>query len=307
MRPAVLRDVHGEHRKGLGPDRKSHRRLEITEKEAFLRIVRYTPNDACGGGFHPGSRGPSPRLGPFHWGVIEGDWIVGLMAEPFGGISRGKGRYSLSDVRLLPPVSPGKIIAIGLNFEDHIKEMGSKAPPEPLIFLKAPSAVIGPGDAIALPPESARVDYEGELAVVVGRRCRRIDPSKAREAILGYTILNDVTARDLQKKDVQFSRAKSFDTFCPIGPWIETELDPSAVRITTVVNSRVKQDGHTSAMRFPPHQLMAFISSVMTLEPGDIIATGTPAGVGPLSAGDAVSVAVEGIGVLTNPVVREGQ
>jgi 2-keto-4-pentenoate hydratase/2-oxohepta-3-ene-1,7-dioic acid hydratase in catechol pathway len=192
-----------------------------------------------------------------------------------------------------------------MNYEGHIREMGHEMPAEPLIFLKAPSTVVGPGEHIVLPPESSRVDFEGELAVVIGKRFRRISRDQAKDHILGYTILNDVTARDLQRKDVQFSRGKSFDTFCPMGPWIETELDPGFVRITTVVNSEVRQDGQTSDMLFDPATLVEFISSVMTLMPGDVIATGTPAGVGPLSDGDEVSVAVEGIGVLTNTVVEE--
>lgn len=239
------------------------------------------------------------------WGLVEGEWIVGLDSPPFDGLVPGKAKYPLQEVRIAAPVQPGKIVAVGMNYEGHIREMGHEIPTEPLIFLKAPSTVIGPGEHIVLPPESSRVDFEGELAVVIGKRCRRIPRDKAEDHILGYTILNDVTARDLQRKDVQFSRSKSFDTFCPLGPWIETELDPGFVRITTVVNSEVRQDGQTSDMLFDPAILVEFISSVMTLMPGDVIATGTPAGVGPLSDGDEISVAVEGIGVLTNTVVEE--
>ncbi|MDF1536938.1 MAG: fumarylacetoacetate hydrolase family protein [bacterium] len=240
------------------------------------------------------------------WGLVEGEWVVCLDSPPFDGLPvPGKARYPLREVRIAAPVQPGKIVAVGMNYEGHIREMGHDIPSEPLIFLKAPSAVIAPEDRIVLPPESNRVDFEGELAVVIGRRCRRVHRDAADQYILGYTIINDVTARDLQRKDVQFSRGKSFDTFCPMGPWIETELDPGDVRITTVVNSEVRQDDQTSTMLFNPAILVEFITSVMTLMPGDVIATGTPEGVGALSEGDEVSVAVDGIGVLTNTVIKE--
>lgn len=237
-----------------------------------------------------------------HWGVIDDKWIHRLSHPPFEGIRRSQTRYPLSDVHLLPPVVPTKVVAVGYNYIGHIEEMGHERPEEPLIFLKAPSSIVGHGDAIFLPKESERIYYEGELAVVVGSRCRRIDPGEAHQVILGYTILNDVTARDLQRRDGQFARAKGFDTFCPMGPWVETELDPLRVRITTVVNSELRQEDNTSTMLFDAYCLVSHVSTVMTLEPGDVIATGTPAGVGPLADGDEVSVAVEGIGVLTNPV-----
>ena len=239
------------------------------------------------------------------WGLVEGEWVVCLDSPPFDGVTPGKARYPLREVKIVAPVQPGKIVAVGMNYEGHIREMGHEMPTDPLVFLKAPSAVIGTGDEIVLPPESELVHYEGELGVVIGRKCRRVAKDDAALCILGYTILNDVTARDLQRKDVQFSRGKSFDTFCPMGPWIETDLDPSDVRITTVLNSEVRQDGRTSDMLFDPATLVEFITSVMTLMPGDVIATGTPAGVGTLSPGDEISVAVEGVGVLTNTVVEE--
>ena len=200
--------------------------------------------------------------------------------------------HLIAGVHLLPPVAPSKIVAVGRNYADHAKELGNEAPPEPILFLKPPSALLPPNGAIVRPPQSQRVDYEGELAMVIGER----------GAVFGFTCANDVTARDLQKKDVQFTRAKSFDTFCPLGPCIETEVDPSDLRLTTRVNGAVRQDSRTSKMVFDCPFLVEFISSVMTLEPGDVILTGTPAGVGPLASGDVVEVEIERIGILRNVV-----
>ncbi len=183
--------------------------------------------------------------------------------------------------------------------------MGQQVPDEPLLFLKASSAIVGNGDSIILPPESERVDYEGELAIVIGTRCRRVSTSDAEQVVLGYTILNDVTARDLQRKDGQFSRGKSFDTFCPLGPWIETDLDMTQTGVVTRVNGEIRQDAAISSMIFSPAFLVSYVSQAMTLEPGDVIATGTPAGVGPLAEGDEVSISVDGLGVLANPVRSE--
>ena len=197
-----------------------------------------------------------------------------------------------ANLHLLPPVTPSKIVAVGRNYADHAKELGNDTPAEPIIFLKPPSALLPPNGTIVRPPQSQRVDYEGELAIVIGER----------GTVLGYTCANDVTARDLQKKDVQFTRAKSFDTFCPLGPCIETALDPNNLAIATRVNGATKQNGRTSMMAFDCAFLIAFISSVMTLLPGDVILTGTPAGVGPLAAGDVVEVEIEGIGTLRNVV-----
>jgi len=199
-------------------------------------------------------------------------------------------------------VAPSKIVCVGRNYAEHAKELGNEAPAEPILFLKAPTAVLAPEGIIVRPPQSQRVDYEGELAIVIARRARNIPRLGWRDYVLGFTCANDVTARDLQKKDVQFTRAKSFDTFCPIGPVIETDLDPSALRLITRVNGEVKQDGNTRDMVFPCDFLLEFITSVMTLCPGDVILTGTPAGVGPLSAGDDVEVEIEGIGTLRNHV-----
>lgn len=203
---------------------------------------------------------------------------------------------------LLPPVVPGKIVCIGRNYSDHAKELGSELPQEPLIFLKPSSAVIGPEETIVRPPQSQRVDFEGELALIVGKPSRNVAAADWRDFILGFTCANDVTARDLQKKDVQFTRGKGFDTFLPLGPCMATNLDPSALRITTRVNGETRQDGNTSQMIFSCGRIVEFISSVMTLHPGDVILTGTPAGVGALEGGDVVEVEIEGIGTLRNVV-----
>ncbi|HUR79245.1 MAG TPA: fumarylacetoacetate hydrolase family protein [Thermoanaerobaculia bacterium] len=203
---------------------------------------------------------------------------------------------------LLPPALPTKIVCVGRNYADHAKELGNEAPVEPIIFLKPPSALLAPFGTIVRPPQSQRVDFEGELAVIIGRESKNVSGKNWRDAVRGFACANDVTARDLQKKDVQFTRGKSFDTFCPLGPCIEDEPDPSDLRITTRVNGEVRQDGRTSQMIFPVPFLIEFISSVMTLMPGDVILTGTPAGVGPLAAGETVEVEVEGIGVLRNAV-----
>ena len=203
---------------------------------------------------------------------------------------------------LLPPATPTKIVAVGRNYADHARELGNEPPSEPIIFLKPPSALLSPNATIVRPPQSERVDFEGELAIVVGKRARNVKADRWRDFVLGFTCANDVTARDLQKKDVQFTRGKSFDTFCPIGPCIETEIDPSDLALRTRVNGDVRQNGRTSMMVFPCPVLFEFISAIMTLEPGDVILTGTPAGVGPLASGDTVEVDIEGIGTLRNHV-----
>ncbi len=210
----------------------------------------------------------------------------------------------LDRVRLLAPLLPGKIIGIGRNYAAHAAEFGNVPPEEePMIFLKPPSAVISPGDAIILPPVSKRVDHEAELGVVIGRVARHLpDEDDPLQYVLGYACVNDVSARDLQKKDVQFTRAKGFDTFCPFGPWIETELNPQDLMVAGRVNGQVRQQARTSDMIFPVSKLIRFLTGIMTLFPGDLIATGTPAGVGPLAPGDEVEVEVEGVGVLRNPV-----
>jgi 2-keto-4-pentenoate hydratase/2-oxohepta-3-ene-1,7-dioic acid hydratase in catechol pathway len=196
------------------------------------------------------------------------------------------------------------VVAVGRNYPEHAAEIGGEVPDEPLIFMKPSTSVIGPGDPIPYPPISRRVDYEGELAVVIGRLARRLLPEDAERAILGYTCGNDVTLRDLQATDGQWTRAKGFDGSCPLGPWIETEIDPSDLALRTRVNDEVRQDARTSQMHFSPASLVAFVSTFMTLLPGDVLLTGTPAGIGPLSVGDRVSVEIEGIGTLTNTVVQ---
>ena len=207
-----------------------------------------------------------------------------------------------ADARLVAPALPTKIVCIGRNYADHAKELGNEPPSEPIIFLKPPSAVIGPEDTIVRPPQSQRVDFEGELAIVIGTTARNVEAAAWRAYVAGFTCANDVTARDLQKKDVQFTRGKSFDTFLPLGPCLETDLDPSALRITTRVNGETRQDGNTRQMIFSCARIVEFISGIMTLNPGDVILTGTPAGVGPLAAGDVVEVEIEGIGTLRNVV-----
>ena len=238
-----------------------------------------------------------------HYGLIEGESVIEISGPPWMKWSRGTRSLRLSDVRLLGPVKPTKIVCVGRNYAAHAAELGNEVPKEPLIFLKSPSSIIGPEEAIVLPKYSQRVEHEGELAMVVGRRCSQLrDTDDALSYVLGYTCLNDVTARDLQKSDVQFTRAKGFDTFCPLGPHMETELDPSNVLVETRVNGALRQSGVTSLMIHSPAFLVRWISRMMTLMPGDVIATGTPAGVGPLVAGDNVEVSVAGVGGLCNPV-----
>lgn len=251
-----------------------------------MRFVRYQ------------SKVEAPRFG---W--VRGDRLGPVEGSPFGEFRRLEANDSLKGVTLLPPVVPGKIIGVGKNYVAHAQEMDSKVPDVPLIFLKPPSALLAPGAAIVLPPQSQQVEHEAELAVVIGKRVRWAKAEDALDYVLGYTLANDVTARDLQRRDGQWTRAKGFDTFCPLGPWIETDLDPNDVIITCHVNGEMRQMASTHDMVFGVAQLIAFISSVMTLEAGDVILTGTPAGVGPLTAGDVVEVSIEGLGTLSNPVV----
>ncbi|MBI1351696.1 MAG: DUF2437 domain-containing protein [Actinomycetales bacterium] len=240
-----------------------------------------------------------------HYGVVESDAVALLTSHPFGPFEPDGRVLPLDDVRLVAPVLPSKIVAVGKNYLDHVREMGGDAPPsDPMIFLKPSTAVIGPFEPIVLPWQSEQVEHESELAVVIGRLCRDVPEDRVDEVVLGYTCANDVTARDLQRTDGQWGRAKGFDSFCPIGPWIETSLDPEDADIELRVNGEVRQTGNTSDMVRSARELVSWISSVMTLLPGDVILTGTPAGVGPLVAGDEVSVTIAGIGTLTNPVVE---
>jgi 2-keto-4-pentenoate hydratase/2-oxohepta-3-ene-1,7-dioic acid hydratase in catechol pathway len=237
-------------------------------------------------------------------------WVIGgrvgpVEGSPFGEFKRSEASLSLEKVRLLAPVVPSKIICVGRNYAAHAKEHAVDVPEVPLLFLKPPSSVIGPGAKILLPPQSQHVEHEAELVVIIGRRGRWIQPDQAHDHIFGYTIGNDVTARDLQRRDSQWTRGKGFDTFCPLGPWIETEFDASDALITCKVNGEMRQMASTRDMVFRIRQLISYASSVMTLEPGDCLMTGTPAGVGSLRPGDTVKISIEGLGALRNPVAEE--
>ena len=257
-----------------------------------MKFCRFVPLDSS----------PPQPASPLY-GLLEGQRIHEISGSPWDPWSQGSRTWEVPAVRLLAPIEPTKIVCVGRNYAAHAAELGNELPKEPLIFLKPPSAIIAPGEPIVLPPQSQRVEHEGELALVVGRPCSQLKESDdALAYLLGYSCLNDVTARDLQKSDVQFTRAKGFDTFCPVGPYIETHLDSSDVQVETRVNGALRQSGRTSLMVYPVAFLVRWISHVMTLYPGDLIATGTPAGVGPLVAGDVVEVSVDGVGVLRNPV-----
>ena len=238
-----------------------------------------------------------------HFARAQGDGELELLsAAPWaGGAPRGE-RAARGAARLLAPVTPSKIVCVGRNYAAHAKELGNAVPDEPLLFLKPPSALIGPEQPIVRPPSSDRVEHEAEIGVVIGTRLARANPADAVRAIFGITCVDDVTARDLQRKDVQFTRAKGFDTFCPVGPWIETDFALDQLSVIGRVNGQERQRGQVAQMIFPVAELIAFISHVMTLEPGDLVSTGTPEGVGPLHAGDRVEVEVPGVGVLGNPV-----
>jgi 2-keto-4-pentenoate hydratase/2-oxohepta-3-ene-1,7-dioic acid hydratase in catechol pathway len=234
------------------------------------------------------------------YGIVEGDALLEFTELAPDAAQGGRNTYPIDSVRILSPTAPLKVVAVGLNYLDHAKEMGMDPPDEPILFIKPSTSVIGPEDDIVMPRQSARVDYEGEVAVVMGKRAKDVSIEEAKSHIFGYTCLNDVTARDLQMKDIQFTRAKSFDTFCPIGPWVETELDPYNLTIETHLNGKAVQSSNTALMKWGAYELVSFISSVMTLLPGDVIATGTPAGVGPMAPGDRVEVIISGIGTLGN-------
>jgi 2-keto-4-pentenoate hydratase/2-oxohepta-3-ene-1,7-dioic acid hydratase in catechol pathway len=238
-------------------------------------------------------------------GILEGESVREIVGAFPGEWRRGVREWPLEDVRLLPPVSPGKIVCVGRNYAEHAAELGNEVPKEPLLFLKPPSTVIGPEEPIVYPAISKRVDYEGELAAVIGRRCRNLGTDgRAAEYIAGYTCLNDVTARDIQKADAQFTRGKSFDTFCPIGPVIECEFQIEEATLETWLNGERKQHGRIAEMIFSVDVLVRWITQVMTLEPGDVVALGTPPGVGSVRPGDVVEVRVSGIGHLRNSVVE---
>ena len=258
-----------------------------------MRIVRFSPGPDSGLGTDP------------HFGVLEDDaTITVITGDPiYSGIQKTAATVSVSKVRLLAPVIPrSKVVCIGKNYADHAAEMGGVVPDEPIIFLKPNTSVIGPNDTIVWPEMSERVDHESELAIVIGRLCKDVPIERVNDVIFGYTIANDVTARDLQKKDGQWTRAKSFDTFCPVGPWIDTDFIPGTQKITATVNGEIKQSALLSDMMFKVPEIINFVSRVMTLLPGDIILTGTPAGIGPMVAGADATMAIEGLGELTNKV-----
>jgi 2-keto-4-pentenoate hydratase/2-oxohepta-3-ene-1,7-dioic acid hydratase in catechol pathway len=239
------------------------------------------------------------------YGWLLEDRVGEISGNPFGRYRRNEADIPLADVSLLPPTEPSKIICVGRNYVEHARELGNEVPKVPLIFMKPPSAVLASGETIILPAQSAQVEHEAELVAVIGKRGRHVTANNARKLILGYTVGNDVTARDLQKPDGQWTRAKGFDTFCPFGPWIDTEFDPADAVITCRVNGQMRQMASTRDMIFNVGVLIAYISSVMTLEPGDLIFTGTPDGVGELKDGDEVSVEIEGLGMIKNKVRAE--
>jgi 2-keto-4-pentenoate hydratase/2-oxohepta-3-ene-1,7-dioic acid hydratase in catechol pathway len=242
---------------------------------------------------------------PATYGWVIGERVGILEGSPFAQFSRGEAELSLEDVVLLPPIRPSKIVCVGRNYVAHAKEHDAEVPEVPLIFLKPPSTIIPHGGTIHLPPQSNQVEHEAELAVVIGKEGRWIPPEEAHDHVLGYTVANDISARDLQFQDGQWTRGKGFDTFCPIGPWIETDFDPADAVITCHVNDELRQMASTRDMVFNVRQLIAYTTSVMTLYPGDLLLTGTPAGVGTIVAGDVVEVAIEGIGSLRNLVANE--
>ena len=254
---------------------------------------------------HPGGRAFGAVEGPAGTDDPEALTIAELEGVPFSGIRYTGERWALADVELLPPILPSKVVGIGRNYAAHASELGNEVPSAPLLFLKPPTTVIGPGVPIRLPIGSKQVEHEAELAVVIsGRGARAVSREDAMKSVFGFTCANDVTARDQQRADVQFTRAKGYDSFCPIGPWIETDLNWADVGVQAVVNDEIKQDGRTKDMIFDVPTLVSYVSHVMTLLPGDVILTGTPAGVGPIVVGDSVSVSIEGLGTLTNPVAN---
>jgi 2-keto-4-pentenoate hydratase/2-oxohepta-3-ene-1,7-dioic acid hydratase in catechol pathway len=243
---------------------------------------------------------------PPKYGWLLEDKIGGIQGDLFSSYKRKEADIPRTEVSLLSPVIPSKIVCVGRNYVDHAKELGNEVPKVPLIFMKPPSAIINDGGTILLPPQSQQVEHEGELVAVIGKRGRNITTEDANSFIFGYTVGNDVTARDLQKIDDQWTRAKGFDTFCVFGPWIDTEFDPSDAVLTCRVNGQMRQMASTRDMVFNVNLLVAFVSSIMTLEPGDLLFTGTPAGVGRLEDGDTVEVEIEGLGKLSNSVKAEG-
>jgi len=262
----------------------------------MTKLIRFTLNRQL-----PAATADTPEV---RYGVLDGGRVIETCG--LGGALTGAS-YTEGDLRLLPPCAPTKIVCVGRNYAEHAKELGNEVPAEPLTFLKPPSALLAHGDAIVYPRLSQRVDFEGELGVVIGKRGRRIKSEQALDHVLGFTVVNDVTARDLQKKDGQWTRGKSFDTFCPVGPWIipRSEVDLASLRVITRLDGEVKQDGPVTDMIFPVADIIAYVSQFLTLEPGDLIATGTPPGVGPMQIGSVIEVDIAGVGLLRNSVAAE--
>jgi 2-keto-4-pentenoate hydratase/2-oxohepta-3-ene-1,7-dioic acid hydratase in catechol pathway len=262
-----------------------------------MRIVRFSPGPDAGLGTDP------------LFGVLEDDDVIQvIVGDPiYQGVSKTGASTELRKVRLLAPVIPrSKVVCIGKNYADHAAEMGGVVPDEPIIFIKPNTSVIGPNETIVWPSMAEQIDHEAELAIVIGRICKDVPKNRVLDVIFGYTMANDVTARDLQRKDGQWSRAKGFDTFCPLGPWIDTDFIPGTQRITATLDGEIKQDGKLSEMIFDVPTIVEFVSKVMTLLPGDIIITGTPAGIGPMSEKSIITVAIDGLGELTNKVSSRG-
>ncbi len=256
-----------------------------------MRLVRYA---AAGGG--PGS-----------YGMVEGDGgdavVVRLDGAPFDGVRMTGERTPLADVRLLAPVEPSKVLCLGRNYAEHARELGNEVPEIPVVFAKFSTSVVGPDAEVPYPPDTQNLHFEGELAVVIGRECTRVPADRVADVVLGYTVANDLTMRDMQRAEKQWTRAKGFDRSCPLGPWVETDVDPSALSLRTTVNGDVKQDGTTADMLLDVAACVSWVSQTITLLPGDVVLTGTPAGVGPLRSGDEVTVAIQGIGSLTTRIV----
>ncbi|MFM1968595.1 MAG: hypothetical protein RL590_1452 [Actinomycetota bacterium] len=262
-----------------------------------MRIVRFAPPEGSKLGADP------------HFGILEDDQTIRAIASDplYAGVFPEDDRFSIDDVRLLAPVIPrSKVVCVGKNYADHAAEMGGEVPSEPIIFIKPNTTVIGPNEIIQWPSTSERIDHEAELAVVISKICKEVPKEKAQDVIFGYTLANDVTARDLQKKDGQWSRAKGFDTFCPLGPWIDTDFKPGSQLVTAHVDGELKQSAPLSDMVFDVPFIIEFVTKVMTLLPGDVILTGTPSGIGPMNAGGEVVVSIEGLGSLRNRVSKRG-
>lgn len=262
-----------------------------------MRIVRFVPPADSKLGSDP------------HFGIMEDEnTIQAIASDPlYAGIFKQEERFSLDEVRLLTPVIPrSKVVCVGKNYADHAAEMGGEVPEEPIIFIKPNTSVIGPNEVIQWPATSERIDHEAELAVVISKICKEVPREKAQDVIFGYTLANDVTARDLQKKDGQWSRAKGFDTFCPLGPWIDTDFKPASQMVTAHVDGELKQSAPLSDMVFDVPYIIEFVTKVMTLLPGDVILTGTPSGIGPMNPGGEVVVSIEGLGSLKNRVSNRG-